>query len=192
MTETWGPREPIETESLVLRPHTRSDLDDIAEYHGDPEVVRYVPWPVRDRAATGVALEQKIRRGAPNASENWLVLAVEHKNSGKVVGEVLLKRDPESAALGELGYAFSRDVWGTGIAFEACTAMLHLGFNHYNMHRICALIIVENTASAGLATRLGMRHEARLIEAAWFKGAWETEDVYAVLDREFFARNTAV
>ena len=36
----------------MLRAHRMDDLDDLARFHGDPEVVRYVPWPVRDRAAT--------------------------------------------------------------------------------------------------------------------------------------------
>ena len=45
-------RLPIETERLVLRAHRTSDLDDLLAFHGDPEVVRFVPWPVRDRAAT--------------------------------------------------------------------------------------------------------------------------------------------
>ena len=46
---------PLETERLVLRAHRREDLDDLVRFHGDPEVVRYVPWPVRDRAATNSA-----------------------------------------------------------------------------------------------------------------------------------------
>ena len=34
---------PIETERLILRPHRMDDLDDLERFHGDPDVVRYVP-----------------------------------------------------------------------------------------------------------------------------------------------------
>ena len=34
----------IETARLVLREFRDSDLADIEEYAGDPEVVRYLPW----------------------------------------------------------------------------------------------------------------------------------------------------
>ena len=50
------PPLPVETERLLLRPHRLEDLDDLVRFHSDPEVVRHVPWPVRDRAATDEAV----------------------------------------------------------------------------------------------------------------------------------------
>ena len=55
---------PIFTDRLVLRPHRMADLDDLVRFHGDPDVVRYLPWPVRDRAATEQALRMKLGQGA--------------------------------------------------------------------------------------------------------------------------------
>jgi len=51
MSAQWVVEHPIETERLRLRPHRMSDVDDLLRFHSDPEVVRYLPWPVRDRAA---------------------------------------------------------------------------------------------------------------------------------------------
>ena len=45
LTET-----PISTERLVLRPLEASDAPDVFEYQRIPEVLRYLPWPERDRA----------------------------------------------------------------------------------------------------------------------------------------------
>lgn len=54
------PALPIRTERLLLRPHRPEDLDDLVRFHSDPEVVRYVPWLVRDRAATEETLQVKL------------------------------------------------------------------------------------------------------------------------------------
>ena len=51
---------PIATERLMLRAHRMDDLVDLVRFHGDPEVVRYVPWPVRDREATEETLRTKL------------------------------------------------------------------------------------------------------------------------------------
>ncbi|MFD4422403.1 GNAT family N-acetyltransferase [Agromyces sp. NPDC058484] len=41
---------PLRTERLVLRPLAASDAADVFEYQRLPEVIRYLPWPERDRA----------------------------------------------------------------------------------------------------------------------------------------------
>ena len=43
----------------------------------------------------------------------------------------------------------------------------------------------RNAASARVLEKLGMRREAHLIENEWVKGEWQSELVYAMLDREF-------
>jgi len=179
-------RLPIDTERLVLRAHRMSDLDDLVAFHGDPEVVRYVPWPVRDRAATEDALRVKPTQIELLAHGQWLVLAVELRATGTVIGEVLLKW--ASDRQGEVGFALAREHHGHGYAAEAATAMLRLGFDDLGFHRITAVCIEENVASARLLARLGMRQEARLVDNVLFKGAWATQLVFAILEDEWRAR----
>lgn len=177
---------PIETERLVLRAHRMSDLDDLAAFHSDPEVVRHVPWPVRDRAATEEALRVKLTQTELVAPGQWLVLAVELRSTGTVVGEVLLKW--ASVRQGEVGFAFGRDHQGHGYATEAATAVLRLGFEQLGFHRITAVVIDGNDASARLLDRLGFRREARFVDGVHFKGAWATQLVFAMLADEWRTR----
>ena len=176
-------RLPITTDRLVLRPHTMDDLDDLVVFHSDPEVVRYVPWPVRDRAATEETLQVKLTQTELVAHGQWLVLAVEVRATGTVIGEVLLKW--ASDRQGEVGFALGRDHQGHGYAAEAATAMLRLGFDDLGFHRITAVVIDGNASSARLLTRLGFRQEARFVDGVRFKGAWATQLVYAMLDDEW-------
>jgi RimJ/RimL family protein N-acetyltransferase len=177
---------PLETERLVLRPHRMTDLDDLAVFHGDADVVRYVPWPVRDRAATEETLRVKLTQTELVAHGQWLVLAVELRSTGTVIGEVLLKW--ASDRQGELGFAFAGPHQGQGYAAEAATAVLRLGFDDLGFHRVTAVVIDDNLASARLLGRLGFRQEARLVDNVHFKGAWATQLVFAMLEDEWRAR----
>lgn len=174
---------PIRTERLVLRPHRMDDLDDLARFHGDPEVVRYVPWPVRDRAATEETLRVKLTQTELVAHGQWLVLAVEVRETGRVVGEVLLKW--ASDRQGEVGFAFARDAQGQGYAAEAASAMLRLGFDDLGFHRITAVVVEGNEPSVRLLGRLGFRREARFVDGVRFKDAWVTQLVFALLAEEW-------
>lgn len=180
---------PIETERLVLRPHRMDDLDDLAVFHGDADVVRFVPWPVRDRVATEEALRVKLTQTGLVAHGQWLVLAVEVRETGTVIGEVLLKW--ASHRQGEIGFAFARSHQGQGYAAEAARAMLRLGFDGLGFHRISAVVIDGNDASVRLLGRLGFRQEARLVDGVHFKDRWATQLVLAMLEDEWRERDGA-
>jgi RimJ/RimL family protein N-acetyltransferase len=188
----WKPDLPIRTDRLELRPHQSADLDDLLVYHSDPEVVRYIPWPVRDRVQTAAALESRTRQGRVTAEGQWLVLAIElgasEEQAGRVIGEVLLKLDSTTDARGELGYAMAADVAGRGYATEASRAVLRLGFEEFGLHRIVARLDARNDASARLLRRLGLRQEAHFVRDDFFKGEWTDTLVFAMLAEEWERR----
>jgi RimJ/RimL family protein N-acetyltransferase len=161
------------------------DLDDLARFHGDPEVVRHVPWPLRDRAATEEILQVKLGQTVLEEHGQWLVLAVELRATGTVIGEVLLKW--ASDRQGELGFAFARGHHGQGYAAEAASAILRLAFDDLGFHRIVAVVVEGNDPSARLLGRLGFRQEARFVDGAFFKGEWVTQLVFALLADEWRA-----
>lgn len=179
------PDYPVRTERLDLRPHREDDLDDLLTFHSQPDVVRYVPWPVRDREQTRAALQAKLGQDALRAPGEWLVLAVETRAERRVVGEVLLKWESATSRQGELGFALHPDAQGQGLGAEAAQAVLALGFDELGLHRITATCIAGNERSARLLTRLGMRQEAHHVHGILFKGAWEDQLVFALLDDEW-------
>lgn len=179
------PTYPLRTERLDLRPHRMEDLDDLCAFHSRPEVVRYTPWPVRDREQTRAALEAKLPRGALTEPGEWLVLAIELRETGTVIGEVLLKWASEADRQGEIGFALHTDYQGKGLAAEAAREILRLGFEELGLHRICGILDDRNTPSARLLERLGMRREAHLIHCVFFKGEWANELIYALREDEW-------
>ncbi|TWD81279.1 RimJ/RimL family protein N-acetyltransferase [Kribbella amoyensis] len=192
-TERRGlwPQYPIRTERLDLRPHRRDDLDDLFAFHSRPEVVRYTPWPVRDREETRIALEAKLARDALTEPGQWLVLAIELRETRTVIGEVLLKWVSDIDRQGEIGFALHTDYHGRGIAAEAARAVLRLGFEDLGLHRICGICVDANAASAGLLQRLGMTLEGRFVDNAFFKGEWITELLFAIREDDWRAQSQA-
>ena len=172
----------LQTERLLLRCHRLDDVDDLLRFHSDPDVVRFVPWPVRDRAMVEETLRTKITQGRSPAPGEWLVLAVERRDTGRVIGEVLLKWASEADRQGEIGFAFAGDQQGQGFAREAAEEIIRLGFEDFGLHRLTAVCVDGNDASARLLTRLGFTQEARLVDNLVFKGEWTTQLVFAMTE----------
>ena len=169
----WTPALPLLTERLELRVHRADDVDDMLQFRSDPEVVRYVPWPVSTRADVEEALTKRLTAGRVDAAGEWLILAIVLRETGQVIGEVLLKNNGEDAA--ELGYALHRSFHGQGLAREATEAMLELGLREFGLRRVTAELDERNTASAALLERLGFTLHRRYPEV--FKGeeCWALE-----------------
>ncbi|HXH35158.1 MAG TPA: GNAT family N-acetyltransferase [Plantibacter sp.] len=151
----WLPRLPVRTERLLLRAHRREDLDDLVVFHSDPAVTRFIPGPVRTREQTAEALELKLTRAVAATEGDWLVLAVEDLATGRVIGEVLLKRTNDAERIGEVGYAFATAAQGRGFASEAVRSILQLGFTTFGLQTIVARVETGNDASSRLLDRLG-------------------------------------
>jgi RimJ/RimL family protein N-acetyltransferase len=136
-------------------------------------------------------LEDAWARTVLDGEGQGLTLGVEVADTGQLVGDVLLAWHSLEHRGGEIGYVFHPDVAGRGYATEAVHTLLHLAFDDLGLHRVVARIDARNQPSVRLATRLGMRQEAHLVENEWFKGEWSDELDFALLDREWRASHRA-
>ena len=188
MTSATGAAHlPIETERLLLRPFEAGDLDALAAMHGDPELVRWIPWGPRTREETARVLERKIACTVIDAEGDGFGIAPVLKETGAMIGDFTLQYLSAEHSLAELGYLLTASHQGHGYAQEASLAILRLAFEDLGFHRVISRLEARNIPSAALAERLGMRREAHLIENEWIKGGWQSEVVYAMLAREWDA-----
>jgi RimJ/RimL family protein N-acetyltransferase len=175
---------PIETERLRLRLLVPGDLGALVAIHSREDVNRWLYNGPRSEAQVREMLDRKI--AWPRA--RGVTLAAELAATGELAGQVSLNVGPPEHRQGEIGFIVHPDHQGHGYATEAAAAVLALAFETYDLHRVCGRLEAGNAASAGVLERLGMRREAHLIENEWVKGAWESEVVYALLDREWRQR----
>jgi RimJ/RimL family protein N-acetyltransferase len=85
----------------------------------------------------------------------------------------------------EVGYIIDPAHAGRGLATEAAAAFLRLAFEQFRMHRVIGRVEPRNTGSVRVLEKLGMRREAHFVENEWVKGEWQSELVFAILDREW-------
>jgi aminoglycoside 6'-N-acetyltransferase len=176
----------IETERLIMRPIARTDADDFLEYHSQEEIVRYIPWTVRDLPAVHEWLDRMLAqvKSSLESDGDFILLSWELKSTGKVIGQSNLKLDSAEDKRAEFGYVTHQDFQGQGYAYEASRALLDWAFSTFDIHRIIANIDADNPVSAKLAEKLGMRLEGHFIESEWFKEHWCSMWLYAKLASE--------
>jgi RimJ/RimL family protein N-acetyltransferase len=183
------PSYPVHTARLLLRQLGREDTPALLEYRSLPEVCRWVPFERMNAQTVAARLQGPWAATSLEAEGDVLTLGVEAATTGEVIGDVMLRWLSAEHSCGELGYVFHPAFAGQGYAAEAAHAVLHLAFDDMALHRVIARIDARNVASVGVATRLGMRQEAHLVENERFKGEWSDELDFGLLEREWLAQH---
>jgi len=145
----------IESERLVLRPPSESDIPSMPAVFSDPEIyanTRSIPYPYTESdAAEAIKRFTRLR----DADESH-VFFIDLIDTGDLIGSVgtLNIKGREQA---EFGYAIGRKWWGRGYATEASAALLRFCFTDLGFHELCAHAMTRNPASSRVLQKLGMR-----------------------------------
>jgi RimJ/RimL family protein N-acetyltransferase len=185
MTPDSSPHLPIETERLLLRTFEPGDFDALATMHSDADLVRWIPWGPRSDDEVRATLERKIGCTSIDDEGDGLGIAVVLSSSGEMIGDFTLQRLSVEHSLAEIGFMLAPGHHGQGYANEASEAILALAFERLGFHRVVGRLEARNDASAAVLERLGMRREAHLVDNEWIKGEWQSELIYAMLEREW-------
>jgi RimJ/RimL family protein N-acetyltransferase len=182
---------PLRTARLDLRPYEPSDLPDLRDMHGRPEVVRYLYWDVQTDEQLRRTLETKVARRTLSGEGDGLNLVGVLRETGEVVGEAALVWVSDVHRTAEVGFVVKPRFQRRGYAQEMGTEMLRLAFDELTLHRVVGRLDARNTASAAVLERLGMRREAHLVDNEWVKGEWCSELDYALLADEWAASRSS-
>lgn len=172
------------TPRLYARAFTPDDVETFVAYRQDPDVARYQSWTdyTLEQGRTLVAANQELRLGVPG---RWYQIALQERSGDHLIGDLALKIDAEEPREAEIGFTLSPTQQGKGYATEAVKGLLHYAFGTLSLHRIIAITDALNEPAASLLQRVGMRREAHFVENIFFKGSWGSENLFAVLDREW-------
>ena len=165
------------TERLIIRPFKSTDLQDVFAIYNNDDTCKFLlhnKWTHED-------MQKKFNKKLANnvlTEESILSLAVIYKT--KVVGDLSVWYTNMKDTV-EIGYSFSNEVAGRGLATEAVSSLVFKLFNEFHVHRIQANLDARNTASQKLCERIGMRKEAHFIKDFWSKNEWTDSIVYGML-----------
>jgi RimJ/RimL family protein N-acetyltransferase len=182
------PELPLETDRLVLRPFVVGDLDAYLAYRGREDVARYLLGPALDRTTGAASVRKAIDATDLVLESDYVDLAMVRKDTGEMIGDVLLMHRSIEHRMVEIGFSVHPDHHGQGFAFEAAHRMLRVAFEVLDLHRVIGRCDARNDASANLMRRLGMRQEAHFVRNELVKGEWADELVFAILVDEWQER----
>jgi ribosomal-protein-alanine N-acetyltransferase len=145
----------LETERLVLRTLTMDDLDDLAALYRDPEVRRWFPKGVLDRAQTRAELAWVI--DVYYRQYGYGLWATVLKDTGAFIGRCgLLPWEIDGRTEVEVAYLLDRAHWGHGLATEAARGIVAHAFATLPVERLICLLDPGNDASRAVALKIGM------------------------------------
>ena len=165
----------IETPRMIIRDFTRSDAADLHDIFGDDETMENCE-PAYDFEKTKEFLTSFCigRKGA---------VAAVHKESGKMMGYILFKRQDEGVY--EMGWIYNRQFWRRGYAYESCKAVIDYAFSELNAHKVFAEAI-DAVKSVGLMQKLGMQLEGiQRSQTKDLQGNWADLYFYGLLEADW-------
>ncbi len=146
-----------ETSRLKLRKIENHDVEALLKILGDPEVMKFSVHGPDSTEGVHKFIEATQKRYDRDGMAQWAVIL---KDSGALIGECGISVQMiDGKKEFEIGYRFNRQYWRKGFGSEAALACRDYGFNNLNLERLISIIEKENTASIGVAKKVGMTLE---------------------------------
>lgn len=143
----------IETDRLLLRTVTMSDVDDVAG-----------SWKLDDPPISKEDAEKQIRwmmgnhrRSAPGSIVH-LCLAIVDKDTQEFIGWCGLDHRDKTQKAPAIFYLLKTDHWGKGLATEVAQSLLDYAFSELRLPEIAGKTALENLASKRVMEKIGMKY----------------------------------
>ncbi len=173
----------IKTPRLLLRKLTLADAADLLAYASDPQVSRYTSWDQHASIADAHRfINWALERYQRKQEAPW---GIELKSDEKLIGTIGFTDYVPHNERAEVNYAIAAKYWGQGLTPEALEHTLAFGFTALQLHRIEARCMPENTSSARVMEKVGMKYEGTMRHALRAKNAWHDLQLYAILRTEW-------
>ena len=184
---TLAPDYPVVTDRLLLRPiDPVEDIEAMHAYRSREDVCRYIPpVPVTRAQLAATYADPERTRSVLTAPGQILSLAIVLRETGRLIGDIILIRPEGDPHNGEVGYIVDPDHQGHGYATEAVRAVLALGFDGLGLHRVGLDVLAINPRAQALYEGVGFRVEGRLREAYRDGHRWCDAIVMGILEDEF-------
>ena len=143
----------LETERLILRNLVPEDYEAVFRWCGDPDVARYMVYPVYTKAEHVRTWIESLDPDDPDEYDVGIVL----KATGELIGGGGIFYRPERD-LWTIGYNLRKDQWGNGYAVELIKALLEHAGKTRDIRGIEGTFASENARSRRVMEKLGMEY----------------------------------
>jgi [ribosomal protein S5]-alanine N-acetyltransferase len=151
------PPDTLTGSRIVLRRPVAGDAKAIHACCSDPDVVRYMDWPLQTEfQKTEDHMAGWDARWTSGEEFQWVIALA---NDPFVCGTIACRVRDHAA---DFGYFTNKSYWGRGIAFDAATMLMTWLKQQPGILRIWATVDFENDRSIRLLQKLGLEHEGTL------------------------------
>jgi RimJ/RimL family protein N-acetyltransferase len=173
----------LSTSRLILRNIVPDDAEALFVIRSDEEGMKYFGQELyKSVAETITVIKMMEERYTRKEALRWCITLKEYD---RLIGTCTLFHFDEGFHRAETGYELNRAFWGKGIMMEAMTAILTFGFNELALHRIEAVIDMENERSKNLLFSLGFTYEGDLRQRFLFRDKFLDEYYFGLLKHEW-------
>lgn len=144
----FNPFPNIETRNLLLRRMDYNDIQDLYEMRKDPRMIEYTDSKLEESVEETKAYIDKMNQGIDD--NKWIVWAMEHKQSKKVIGSISIWNINREKNSGELGYGIIPDYQGLGLMKESLLKVVEYGLKKMKLGMLDAYTEENNIKSIKL------------------------------------------
>jgi RimJ/RimL family protein N-acetyltransferase len=146
----------LTTARLRLEPLDERHFDGLRRLNSIPEVMRFISGRPETPEET-LASIARVKAAWHTFGYSWWAFI--ERETGELIGAGCLQHlGKDGANPLELGWRLLPSMWGKGLASEAAQAMAAYAFETLAAPRLTAVCDPDNTASAKVMQRLGMRY----------------------------------
>lgn len=181
----------LETERLLLRTISETDVDAIHELHSLPETDEFntLGIPGNILVTKDLVGDWLLKQNAVPCTA--YVFSIVLRSESRLIGLMGMNLGRPKSLRAEVWYKLHRDYWNRGYASEALERLLQFGFGDLGLHRIEAGCATENRASIRVLEKAGMQREGRCRKILPVRGQWLDNYFYAILEEDFFSKKEA-
>lgn len=173
----------LETEEILLREFNINDVKDMYEFKSDAKVTQYLPFEPYNCIQDAMnQIENFIDEYKKGNCYTWAII---WKQTNKVVGQIDLDKVDTKNNKVEIGYMLNKSFWNKGIMTSAIPKVLKFAFEYLNINKVEAQCEVENSASARVLEKAGMKLEGVLRQDRYRKGRYVDRKYYGSLREDF-------
>lgn len=180
---------PLESERLIIRKLEEDDSEAIYSYCKNPNVARHVTWMPHQSLRDSMKLVNFAKLSYEKGSPECLGIVLKNDPEKKVIGTVGLVIVSAKNRTFELAYALDEAHWGKGILVEASKVLIDYAFKHYALDRLQCRCRLENSQSARVMEKLGMKYEGIMRSAMYNKNVSSDLKMYSILKSEWKGRS---
>jgi len=176
----FRPFPRLETDRMILREMTKSDVPELFFLRSDATVLKYLGREPAKNLSEVEAFIDLIKGNIDNGEGIQWALTLKDQPE-KLIGTICFWNMQKEHFRSEIGYALHPEHWSKGLMKEAILCVLDYGFATMKLHSVEARLAAANAASAAVLESTGFIKEGHFKQDFYFNGKFDDTLVYSKL-----------